>query len=42
MADMVKMIDEEYRLYINEKPKYFPAFIWRWMVRKIVKVTIKK
>lgn len=42
MADMAKMIDEEYRLYIKEKPKYLPKFLWAMMVKAVVKITITR
>lgn len=42
MADMAKMIDEEYRLYVNDKPKYLPNFFWKIMVKTVLKVTITK
>jgi hypothetical protein len=27
-CDRVKIIEETIKLYVNDKPKYFPQFLW--------------
>lgn len=37
-ADRHKIIDEMFYFVINEKPKLLPKFIWRYMLRVIVRI----
>jgi len=34
------MIEEYIKLHINPKPQYLPKFVWHWMIKKVLRITL--